>query len=174
MKKYIAFFLLLALIGCKPKQIINDRIVTETDSTAIWTLKEVIAQQWQEIDRFKATSDRLREENARLQSETQRHEINYDTKGEIKDGKYPVSSEITTTSKSVYESKIKDQQNLIQEYDREVRSVTQRNLNLEYQLDHLKSELKELKSKPVRSFHFKSFMYGIIAGIIIAIILIKI
>lgn len=172
MKKYI-IILLLIFTACKPKQVINDRYITEVDSTSILALKEVIWQQWQEIDQIKATSDRLRSENATLINETHRHEINYDTGASVIDGKYPISSEVISTGKSVLEKTIKEQETLIQEYEREVEGINQRNMNLQYQTDQLRSEVKELKSKSVRTFHLKSFIYGVVAGIIITIILIK-
>lgn len=160
------------LSSCKPKQIINDRYISTVDSTSILTLKEIIAHQWNEIDRFKTTAERLREENSTLLNEIQQHEINYDTGGVITDGKYPISSETITTSKSVLERTIKEQENIIQEYNKEINSVTQRNTNLEYTVESLRNEIKELKSKSISSFNLNSFIYGLVAGIILLIIVI--
>ena len=159
----------VAFIGCKPKQVINDRYIITVDSTSILTLKEVIAHQWSEIDRLKTTTQRLREENSTLLNETQQHEINYDTSGVVTDGKYPISSETITTSKSILERTIKEQENIIQEYKREINSVTLKNLNLEYTIESLRNEVKELKSKTTPAFHFKSFLAGIVVGFILLI-----
>lgn len=170
MKKIIIILLVaFAFISCKPKQIINDRYITTVDSTSIVTLKEVIAHQWNEIDRLKTTTERLREENTTLLNETQQHEINYDTSGAITDGKYPISSETITTSKSILERTIKEQENIIQEYKKEINSVTLKNLNLEYTTESLRDEVKELKSKTTPAFHFKSFLAGIVVGFILLI-----
>ena len=157
----------VAFVSCKPKQIINDRYITLVDSTSILTLKEVIAHQWSEIDRLKTTTERLREENSTLLNETQQHEINYDTGGVITDGKYPISSETITTSKSILERTIKEQENIILEYKKEINSVTQKNSNLEYTTESLRNEVKELKSKTTPAFHFKSFLAGIVVGFIL-------
>lgn len=157
----------LILIGCKPVQTIQERHFTTVDSAAVLTLKEVIAHQWSEIDRLKTTTERLREENTTLLNETQQHEINYDTGGTITDGKYPISSEVITTSKSILERTIKEQENIIQEYKKEINIVTIKNSNLEYITESLRNEVKELKSKTVPSFSFKSFMWGVGAGLIL-------
>ncbi len=159
----------VAFVSCKPKQIINDRYITLVDSTSILTLKEVIAHQWSEIDRLKTTTERLREENSTLLNETQQHEINYDTGGVITDGKDPISSETITTSKSILERTIKEQENIILEYKKEINSVTQKNSNLEYTTESLRNEVKELKSKTTPAFHFKSFLAGIVVGFILLI-----
>ena len=161
----------VAFIGCKPKQVINDRYIITVDSTSILTLKEVIAHQWSEIDRLKTTTEQLREKNTTLLNETQQHEINYDISGAITDGKYPISSETITTSKSILERTIKEQENIIQEYKKEINIVTIKNSNLEYTTESLRNEVKELKSKTVPSFSFKSFLAGIVAGFIILILL---
>lgn len=169
MKKIIGLIILIAFVGCKPKQTIKDRYIYTVDSTSILTLKEVIAHQWSEIDRLKTTTQRLREENSTLLSETQQHEINYDTGGLITDGKYPISSETITTSKSILEKRIKEQDNIIQEYKKEINSVTLKNSNLEYTVESLRNEVKELKSKTVPSFSFKSFIWGVGVGFILLI-----
>lgn len=169
MKNIIIILIAVAFVSCKPKQIINDRYITTVDSTSIVTLKEVIAHQWSEIDRLKTTTERLREENTTLLNETQQHEINYDTGGVITDGKYPVSSETITTSKSILERTIKEQESIILEYKKEINSVTLKNLNLEYTTESLRDEVKELKSKTVPSFSFKSFLWGVGVGFILLI-----
>ena len=173
--KTTSYLTLLAMVlmfaSCKPKQVIHDKYITIVDSTSIVTLKEVIAHQWGEIDRLKTTTERLREENITLLNETQQHEINYDTGGIMTDGKYPISSETITTSKSILERTIKEQEDIIQEYKKEINSVTQRNSNLEYTTESLRNEVKELKSKTTPAFHFKSFLAGIVVGFIIMIAL---
>ncbi len=169
MKKIIIILIAVAFVSCKPKQIIQDRYISTVDSAAVLTLKEVIAHQWNEIDRLKTTTERLREENSTLLNETQQHEINYDTGGAITDGKYPISSETITTSKSILERTIKEQENIIQEYKKEINSVTQKNTNLEYTVESLRNEVKELKSKTVPSFSFKSFLWGIGVGFLLLI-----
>lgn len=166
---FIIVLITVAFVSCKPKQIINDRYITTVDSTSIVTLKEVIAHQWSEIDRLKTTTERLREENTTLLNETQQHEINYDTGGAIVDGKYPISSETITTSKSILERAIKEQKNIILEYKKEINSVTQKNTNLEYITESLRNEVKELKSKTVPAFSFKSFIWGVGIGFLFLI-----
>lgn len=173
MKRYIILLLILSFASCKPKQVIHDRYITEIDSTAVLALKEVILHQRQEINELKTTTKRLLDENTTLLNETQQHEINYDTGGAIMDnGKYPVSSEIITITKSKLEKTIKEQENIIQEYKGEINSVTQINRNLEYTVESLRNEIKELKSKSIPSFNLSSFAYGLVAGIILLVVII--
>ena len=169
MKKIIIILIAVAFVSCKPKQIIQDKFITTVDSTSILTLKEVIAHQWSEIDRLKTITQRLRDENSTLLNETQQHEINYDTGGVITDGRYPISSETITTSKSILERTIKEQENIILEYKKEINGVTLKNSNLEYITESLRNEVKELKSKTTPAFHFKSFLAGIVVGFILLI-----
>lgn len=167
MKKIIIVLIAVSFVSCKPKQIIQDRYISTVDSAAVLTLKEVIAHQWSEIVLLKTTTERLRDENTTLLNETQQHEITYDTSGTVTDGKYPISSEVITTSKSILERTIKEQENIIQEYKKEINIVTIKNSNLEYITESLRNEVKELKSKTVPSFSFKSFMWGVGAGLIL-------
>ena len=169
MKKIIIILIAVAFVSCKPKQIINDRYITLVDSTSILTLKEVITHQWSEIDHLKTTTQRLRDENTTLLNETQQHEINYDTSGAITDGKYPISSETITTSKSILERTIKEQESIILEYNKEINSVIQKNTNLQYTVESLRNEVKELKSKTVPSFSFRSFTWGVGVGFLLLI-----
>ena len=163
----------LTLIGCKPVQTIKERHFTTVDSTAILTLKEIVNRQVQELHSMKTALEQTRQENTQLSNEILSHTINYDTAGTVDatTGKYPIASETTTSNKSVLDRAIKEHQTQVQEYEREIKTLVQRNSNLQYQVEALKEIEKELKSKTTPAFHFKSFLAGIVVGFIIMIAL---
>ena len=163
----------LMLVGCKPKQVIHDRYITTVDSTAVLTLKEVINGQASEVNNYKIALEQSRQENTRLSNEILSHTINYDTAGAVDatTGKYPIASETTTSNKSVLDKTIKEHKAQVQEYEREIKAMAQKNSNLQYQVEALKENEKELKSKSIPAFSFKSFMWGVAAGLLLATIL---
>lgn len=171
---YLTLLLMvLMLASCKPKQVIHDKYITAIDSTAISTLNEALQHQLIENSKLKTALERTREENTRLSNEVLSHTINYDTAGTVDTttGKYPIASETTTSNKSVLDRAIKEHQTQVQEYEREIKTLVQRNSNLQYQVEALKEIEKELKSKTTPAFHFKSFLAGIVVGFIIMIAL---
>lgn len=174
MKKLCILLTLVLLIGgCKPVQTVQERYVTTVDSTAVVTLKEMLHVEVQKNEVLRTQLERTKDENKKLTSEVASHQINYDTQAPIdKDtGKYPIASETITTSKSVLEHQIKEQESLLKEQDIEIRAQAQRNKNLEYQVENLRTENSELKSKTTKcGFSFKWMLYGLVAGSIITII----
>lgn len=174
MKRKLAVALIvLTMIGCKPVQTVQERYVTTVDSTAVVTLKEMLHVEVQKNEVLRTQLERTKDENKKLTSEVASHQINYDTQAPIdKDtGKYPIASETITTSKSVLEHQIKEQESLLKEQDIEIRAQAQRNKNLEYQVENLRTENSELKSKISKcGFSLKWLIYGVAAGIIVTII----
>ena len=96
--------------GCKPKEIIQDRIIVRTDSTAIYSLQEQILSKNLSIEFLQRELNKTREENSRLQEFIYKHEINYDTNLPVipETGKPPISSEAITESKRFLENTIKE------------------------------------------------------------------
>lgn len=165
----IAFF----ATGCKPKQIITERTVTKADSTAIWRLQMELSQSELQVSDLKLELNRAKSENTRLNSEIFRLETLYDTSKPIdpSTGKPPVQSEITTITKSELERTIQEKETLIQEFRREVETLATKNSNLELEVKSLKQENSDLKTKTVPSFNLKSFLWGVLAGAALLILL---
>ena len=94
MKKIIPILIILLLIGCKPKQIIQERVVTKVDSTAVLSLQQQVSARNIVIEMMRSEIEATREENVRLQGEVSKHEINYDTEAPVspETGKYPIAS----------------------------------------------------------------------------------
>ncbi len=165
---------LLFLVGCKPKQIITEKVVTTIDSSAVISLKNELHAKEIQIETLKTNFKRLSDENSRLLSEASSHTINYDTAAPVDPhtGKYPIASETITQSKSLLDKTIKEFEILEQEYNNEIYKLTRENQNLDYTLEALKEENHSLKEKitPTSGFNFKLFFAGMIFGIVLILI----
>jgi hypothetical protein len=170
----ILLIVLLIIIGCKPKQIIQEKVVTKIDSSQVITLKDELQKKTIEVELLKTDLERTRDENIRLQSEVSSHVINYDTGAQIKpDGQYPKANETITQSKSVYENTIKQLEFLSQSYGKKVDSLITLNKNLQQSIELVTNENKSLSEKttPTTGFNFRLFLIGIVVGILLCFIL---
>ena len=169
----LAILVVFLLTGCKPKQIIQERVVTKVDSTAVLSLQQQVSAQNIVIEMMRSEIEAVREENVRLQGEMLKHEINYDTDASVnpETGKYPIASEVITESRTALEKSIKEFEILKQEYRKEVEALTQKNSNLELTIELLRDENRELKAKitPTTGFNFKLFFTGVITGIVLVL-----
>ena len=75
----LLFTTLLFLVGCKPKQIITEKVVATIDSSAVISLKNELHAKKIQIEVLKTDLERMRDENTRLQSEVSIHTLNYET-----------------------------------------------------------------------------------------------
>lgn len=175
MRRFIPVILLLLLIGCKPKQIIQERVVTKVDSTAIVSLQQQVSARNIVIEMMRSEIEATREENVRLQGEVSKHEINYDTEAPVnpETGKYPIASEVITESRTLLEKTIKEFEILKQEYRKEAEALTQKNSNLELTIESLRDDNRELRAKitPTTGFNFRLFFTGMGAGVVLMIAL---
>jgi hypothetical protein len=173
-KMIVLLIILLIIIGCKPKQIIQEKVVTKIDSSQVITLKDELQKKTIEVELLKTDLERTRDENIRLQSEVSSHVINYDTGAQIKpDGQYPKASETIVQSKSVYEKTIKQLEFLSQSYGKKVDSLITLNRNLQQSIELVTNENKSLSEKttPTTGFNFRLFFIGVIVGILLCFIL---
>lgn len=176
MKKKCTFITLvfaLTLIGCKPVQTVQERYITTIDSTAVMTLKEMLRAEVQRNEALKTQLECTKSENTKLTNEIENHEIHYDTTApvDVRTGKYPIASETITTSRSVLEKELKEQEKLLREQSIEIKAQAQHNKNLVYEVESLRNENSELKSKISKcGFSLKWLIYGVAAGIIVTII----
>lgn len=175
MKKLFPILFLLLLFSCKPKQIIQERVVTKVDSTAIVSLQQQVSARNIVIEMMRSEIEAAREENVRLQGEVSKHEINYDTEAPVspETGKYPIASEVITESRTTLEKSIKEFEILKQEYRKEAEALTQKNSNLELTIESLRDENRELKAKitPTTGFNFRLFFTGMGVGVVLMIAL---
>ena len=172
----ILLLLLIALFatGCKPSQIITEKVVREVDSTAVLKLQTELQLKEKTIEVLTSDLKRVREENVLLRSESSSHEINYDTGLPVnpETGKPPVKSETIIHSKTEYDRVVTENETLRKEHSKEVNSLETKITNLELTVETLTQENSELKTKETVKFHFKSFFLGIGAGIFILLLLV--
>ena len=175
MKKIIPILIILLLVGCKPKQIIQERVVTKVDSTAVLSLQHQVSARNIVIEMMRSEIEATREENVRLQGEVSKHEINYNTEPPVspETGKYPIASEVITESRTMLEKSIKEFEMLKQEYRKEAEALTQKNSNLELTIESLRDENRELTAKitPTTGFNFRLFFTGMGVGVVLMIAL---
>ena len=172
-----AVVLLLLLIaffatGCKPNQIITERVTV--DSTAVIKLQTELQLKEKTIESLTTDLKRVREENVLLRSEMSSHEINYDTGLPVnpETGKPPVQSETITHSKYEYDRVVTENEMLRKEHSKEVNSLETKISNLELTVETLTQENSELQTKETVKFHFKSFLGGVVAGMLILLLLV--
>ena len=164
----IAFF----ATGCKPAQIITERVTV--DSTAVLKLQSKVDLQEKTIEALTTDLKRVREENVLLRSESSSHKIDYDTGGQVNPGtgEYPKQSETITHSKYEYDRVVTENETLRKEFNLEAELYETKISNLELTVEALTQENSELQTKDIPRFHFKSFLWGIAAGILILLILV--
>lgn len=170
-----AGLILFFATGCKPKQVIQEKIIYKTDSLAITKLRDSIYRYEVKVGILETDLERTRAENIALMSEVSRYERYYDTSKPIspQTGKPPVSSEITTISKSQLEKNLKESEKLNAEYRIENESLTRINRNQELIIESLREENRDLKEKttPTTGFNFRLFFWGMVAGIAVSVLI---
>ena len=175
MKKYLLFISVILLFsGCKTKHSIRERVITQIDSTAVVILERELLNLVNENLNLRISIDKIRSENSMLSSVIEKHIIDYDILGEINEetGKYPIAREEKSINTSVLQKEIKEKETLLQEAKIEIRNITSQNSLLKSETSFLKNENKDLKSKlTTDAFSLKWFLYGILAGIVIAILI---
>lgn len=166
--------ILQLLSGCKPNQLITEKVITRIDSTAVWKLEKELYKKELRITLLETDLKRAKDENLNLRSEISKHEIHYDTTAPVdtSTGRPPVSAEIITISKSWMEKTIKEYETLIQQTSTENEALTTENTNLQLTVKTLVNENKELKEKTTAagSTKFRLFFAGLITGILFSLL----
>lgn len=175
-----AILMILALVmyfatGCKPKEIITEKVVVKVDSTAITDLKRDITRKDSLAESLMAQLERTRDEITRLESETSSHTIIYDTTAQVipETGRYPILQEIITSTKSQLDKTIKEMELQRQEYNRELNHLERDRSNLTLTVTELREENRDLKAKitPTTGFNFRLYFYGVATGIAVIVAL---
>lgn len=177
--KMITVALVIAILqllsACKPNQLITEKVITRIDSTVVWNLEKELYKKELQITLLETDLKRTKDENINLRNEVSKHEIHYDTTAPVDSatGRPPVSSEITTISKSWMEKTIKEYETLIQQASTENESLTTENTNLQLTVKTLVNENKELKEKTTVacSAKFRLFSIGLMAGILLTLLI---
>jgi regulator of replication initiation timing len=172
-KYFIALIVGLTVFsGCKPKQIIQEKVITKFDSTKVIALNEELQKKTIEIEALKTDLARTKDEVSRLESESSTHTINYDTTAPLNpDGQYPKQSETITQSKILLDKTIKEMEAIKKDYAREVNNLELENKNLKTTIESLREENKNIKEEttPTTGFNFRLFFFGVLVGIVLII-----
>ena len=165
--------LLLIVAGCKPQQVVTERVVTRTDSTAVRVLKDSLMKKEKQIAFLRTDLKRASEENIHIKSDSHRHEIHYDTSAppDSVTGKQPVASEIITHIRSRYEKVAGDEETRRDEWsgERESRVLEQKS---EVSAVDRQTDEDRLKEKKVSSRRNHTlFLAGVMVGLVIEILL---
>ena len=165
----------LLLTGCKQARLVTERRTMESDSTAVWLLRDSLQLQERQIALLRSDLKRVREENVTLRSEVLLYEIKYDTAAPIDSatGKPPVMSERITAHNSRQEKKVNSMEWLQSEWSLQRESLLRANSSLQLTVEQLIRENRELKEKtdPPTPFNFKLLIAGILTGFFIGILL---
>src|SRR5690554_4967958 len=161
----------LLMTGCKQARLVTERRTMESDSTAVWLLRDSLQLQERQIALLRSDLKRVREENVTLRSEVLLYEIKYDTAAPIDSatGKPPVMSERITAHNSRFEKAVTDAELQHWEWSLERESLTRANSSLLLSVEQLTRENRELKEKTTLPSPFKRLLLP--AGIILTILL---
>ncbi len=145
----IIFIPLLLIVGCKPNQIVTEKISAQSDSSAVVLLENEISQKEIIIAALQSDLTRFKEENLNLMNEVSIHQIKYDTSQPIDSETHnpPISTEIITTSNTQLEKSLKEYELLLREASIENKNLTTQNSNLQLTVESLINENETLKTK---------------------------
>ena len=169
----ISFMLVLILTGCKAKQQVREHYVMTTDSTVVASLKEELHQRTLDVMTLRADISRMRDENTRLQSEITTHVINYDTTAKVNpDGQYPKAQEIISSSRQKLERQLQENETIIKELNREVETLSTKNINLEYELQQYKDIEGGREVEPAKKNNWwRWLLAGFLSGGIVVLLI---
>lgn len=161
----------LLLAGCRPGRMVTEKRRVESDSSAVWILRDSLQVKNSEIALLRSGLKRVREENVTLRSEVLLYEIKYDTAAPIDSatGRPPVMSERLTAHSRRLEKAVTEAELQQREWSLERESLTRANSSLLLSVEQLTRENRELKEKTTLPSPFKRLLLP--AGIILTILL---
>ena len=170
----IVSVLLLFVVGCKPGQIVSERLATKTKDSVVLELRDSLHAKQNELSLVSAKLERLRLESINLSNETHRHELYYDTYAlpDSATGMYPLASEIITSNSSRLYKAVEDYEILLKEAEREINTLTTKNSNLQMHIESLTNEDYRLEEEPKwgLGMSFKLWVIGIVVVSLILMI----
>lgn len=161
------------LLGCGTGKRVTVREVRETDSTAVWEMKDSLQRKVTEIALLKTDLQRMREENVTLRSEGMTVEIKYDSAAPIDTttGKPPVVSERITTLLNHYEKGVSEGEWRQEEEWRQRESLLRENSSLQLTVATLTKENRELKEKNTSPYPLRALWLMPLAGMALGAVL---
>lgn len=174
---FVAVLLLPSgLAGCKPGRVVTERIVTRTDSSAVWQLTDSLYQKERQIAFLQTELKRAGTENINFRSEARMHEIHYDTAAPVDTatGKQPVLREIITATHSRYGRVTQEEETRHGEASVAQAETTLAGRRQELAVDKQTREDRTIKEKTAASrFPYKWLLVGVVVGLAIGVGLLR-
>ena len=163
----VSFF--VSLIGCKPAQVITERVLIKTDSTAILELKEDIEFKGNKIIMLESELKQIKEDVFHESSYLHRHEIIYETTSKIDSltGKFPISSEIFSENTSIMERKQREYLNQLENTNIEMANLITKNSELKQTVERLHDEKRSVETKAKRVLRVGWWLVCLVVGFVI-------
>lgn len=174
-KKAVIIFLTSLLFGCKPQNILTEKVTTQTDNSSVMKLKDSLQIKNIEFSILQSDLQRAKEENISLRNETTRYEVNYDTNTPTDSitNRPAVIREVLTVNKSIYEESVREYKILLQEANIENINLSTRNSNLELSVENLLTENKTIKDE-YKSHYILNFKKLVLITLIVLLLLLYI
>ena len=168
-KKLLLVFLFVSIIGCKPSQVITEKVFIKTDSTAVLELKEDIEYKGNKIIMLESELKQIKEDVFNESNYQHKHEIFYDTNSTINSltGKFPISSEIISENSSVVERKQREYLNQLENTNIEIAELLTKNSELKQTVERLLDEKRSVETKVKRVLRVGWWVLGLVVGFFI-------
>jgi hypothetical protein len=155
--------------GCKPRQLMNERYVTVTDSTSVLKYSDSLQiKEWQ-MYVLRTQFNRFIEENFNLLSETSSKEIYYDTNAVIDSvsGRHPILSEVITTNIVSIDKAKRDSVVLLCVDTIEISNINSLKSNASLKIDRSIDENKSVETEPVCNTSLRYIMVCLVVLFIV-------
>ena len=166
---FLLVFLFVSIIGCKPSQVITEKVFIKTDSTAVLELKEDIEYKGNKIIMLESELKQIKEDVFNESNYQHKHEIFYDTNSTINSltGKFPISSEIISENSSVVERKQKEFLNQLENTNIEIAELLTKNSELKQTVERLLDEKRSVETKAKRVLRVGWWLVCLVVGFVI-------
>lgn len=166
---FLLVFLFVSIIGCKPSQVITEKVFIKTDSTAVLELKEDIEYKGNKIIMLESELKQIKEDVFNESNYQHKHEIFYDTNSTINSltGKFPISSEIISENSSVVERKQREYLNQLENTNIEMAELITKNSELKQTVERLLDEKRSVETKAKRVLRVGWWVLGLVVGFFI-------
>ena len=163
----VSFF--VSLIGCKPAQVVTERVLIKSDSTAVLELKEETEFKGNKIMMLESELKQIKEDVFNESNYQHKHEIFYDTTSIIDSltGKFPISSEIIFENSFIVERKQREYLNQLENTNIEIAELITINSDLKQTVERLQDEKRSVETKERRVLRVGWWVLALVLGLFV-------